>query len=95
MMKINSLLGTFLISGAMLSCIGCSKFLDQQPKDFASSTTFYKNVTQLKEVLNGAYSGLQNLYSGGGNLWAMTEMRSDNTTFEYNNEDRGTLQLEN
>lgn len=91
MMKITS----FLIVMAILCSLGCSKFLDQQPKDFASSTTFYKNVTQLKEVLNGAYSGLQSLYSGGGNLWAMTEMRSDNTTFEYNNEDRGTLQLEN
>lgn len=78
-----------------IASAGCSKFLDQQPQDFASSTTFFKNVTQLREVLNGGYAGLQGLYSAGGNLWAMTEMRSDNTTFEYNNEDRGTLQLEN
>jgi hypothetical protein len=75
--------------------LGCNKFLDQQPQDFASSTTFYQNATQVKEVLNGAYGGLQSLYAAGGNFWALTEMRSDNTTFEYNNEDRGSLQLEN
>lgn len=85
----------YLVCGLLLISTGCNKFLDQKPKDFASSTTFYTTVTQVKEVLNGAYSGLQNIYSGGGNLWALTEMRSDNTTFEYNNEDRGTLQLEN
>lgn len=91
-MKYKYLIGLFYI--AITAC-GCSKFLDQQPQDFASSTTFFKNVTQLKEVLNGGYAGLQNLYNADGNLWAMTEMRSDNTTFEYNNEDRGSLQLEN
>lgn len=91
-MKSTYLIGVVLIT---MVAAGCNKFLDQQPKDFASSTTFFKNVTQVKEVLNGAYGGLQDLYRDGGNLWAMTEMRSDNTTFEYNNEDRGTLQLEN
>lgn len=85
----------YLVCGLLLISTGCNKFLDQTPKDFASSTTFYTTVTQVKEVLNGAYSGLQNIYNGAGNLWALTEMRSDNTTFEYNNEDRGTLQLEN
>lgn len=78
----------------LLMASGCSKFLDQKPQDFASSTTFFTTPTQINEVMNGAYSGLQTLYSGGGDFWGMSEMRSDNTTFEYNNEDRGSLQLE-
>lgn len=76
---------------------GCSKFLDRQEKltDFASSATFYNTPTQINEALSGVYSSLRSLYSDGGDFWAMTEMASDNTTFEYNNQDRGSLELEN
>lgn len=81
----------------MLLVSGCTKFLARQENltDFVSSTTFYKTPTQIDEALNGAYSSLRSLYSAGGNFWGMTEMTSDNTTFEYNNQDRGSLELEN
>jgi len=88
-----------LIIGIVLT--GCSDFLNQNPESFTSSSTFYKNKSQIDEALNGAYSGLQTLYGAslGGNapssaFWAMTEERSDNTTFEYNNANRGFLQRE-
>ncbi|MDR0791743.1 MAG: RagB/SusD family nutrient uptake outer membrane protein [Chitinophagaceae bacterium] len=85
----------YIIYASLILIGSCSKFLEQKPKDFVSSSNFYTNVTQLQEALTGAYSRLQNLYNPGGWLYGVTEMVSDNTTFEYNNEDRGTLQFEN
>lgn len=84
---------------ALIACAGagCNKFLQRQENltDFVSSTTFYKTPTQIDEALSGVYATLRSLYSAGGNYWGMTEMSSDNTTFEYNNQDRGSLELEN
>src|SRR5699024_628336 len=40
------------------------------------------------------YNGLQSLYGTDTAFWAMTEMRSDNTTFSYRVADRGALQRE-
>lgn len=84
---------------ALTACAaaGCNKFLQRQENltDFVSSTTFYKTPTQIDEAVAGVYSSLRSLYSAGGNFWGMLEMSADNTTFEYNNQDRGSLELEN
>ncbi len=78
----------------VIALSGCNSFLNQKPQDFVSSSTFYKNSNQIDEALNGAYNGFQTLYGTGTAFWAMAEERSDNTTFEYNVADRGSLQRE-
>lgn len=97
-MKNKKVIGLTLIA-LMLS--GCSSFLNQKPQSFVSSSTFYQTPSQIGEALNGVYHGLQIIYgarngaiANSSSFWAMTEERSDNTTFEYNNANRGALMRE-
>lgn len=90
---------TYFLWGFILAILatGCNKYLKRQESliDFTSSSTFYKTPQQIDEAVSGMYASLRGTYSAGGNFWAVTEMVSDNTTFEYNPVDRGSLQLEN
>lgn len=90
---------TYILWGFILVILasGCNKYLQRQESliDFTSSSTFYKTPQQIDEAVSGMYASLRGTYAAGGNFWAVTEMVSDNTTFEYNPVDRGSLQLEN
>lgn len=90
---------TYFLCGFILTVLasGCNKFLKRQESliDFTSSSIFYKTPEQINEAVSGMFASLRGTYSAGGNFWAVTEMVSDNTTFEYNPVDRGSLQLEN
>ncbi|GAA4799155.1 RagB/SusD family nutrient uptake outer membrane protein [Olivibacter ginsenosidimutans] len=73
---------------AVLTLGSCSKnFLAIDPETTANSDNFYKNQEEVEQAVNGAYNILQDL--GRLHLWLYGEMRSDNTTFQYNNQDRG------
>lgn len=66
---------------------GCKKdYLNLQPTDTQNSANFYKTKAQFVQAINGAYAPLQGLYTGS--FWAMGEMRSDNTSYEYDPYDR-------
>ncbi|MGF7039759.1 RagB/SusD family nutrient uptake outer membrane protein [Mucilaginibacter lappiensis] len=66
---------------------GCKKdYLNRQPTDTQNTTNFYKTPAQFTQAINGAYAPLQGLYNGS--FWAMGEMRSDNTSYEFNPNDR-------
>jgi len=66
---------------------GCKKdYLSLQPTDYENNANFYKTPTQFTQAINGAYAPLQGLYNG--TFWAMGEMRSDNTSYEFNPNDR-------
>jgi hypothetical protein len=76
----------FLILTA-LGIAGCKKdYLNRQPTDTQNTANFYKTPAQFTQAVNGAYAPLQGLYNGS--FWAMGEMRSDNTSYEYNPNDR-------
>ena len=95
-MKKTKVIGLILIA---LALSGCNGFLNQKPQSIVASSTFYKTPGQISEALNGVYHYLQVLYNAstlqaGDSYWAMTEERSDNTTFEYNPGGRGALQRE-
>lgn len=90
-MKKTKVIGLILIA---LALSGCNGFLNQKPQSFVSSDTFYQTPDQVNEGLNGVYHGLAVLYNAGSSYWAMTEMRSDNTTFQYNEGNRGALMRE-
>ncbi|ASU33102.1 RagB/SusD family nutrient uptake outer membrane protein [Mucilaginibacter xinganensis] len=70
-----------------ISIAGCKKdYLALQPTDTQNAGNFFKTPDQFKQAVNGAYQPLQGLYNGP--FWAMGEMRSDNTSYEYDPNDR-------
>ncbi|SDF40220.1 Starch-binding associating with outer membrane [Mucilaginibacter pineti] len=79
----------YLFILAAFATAGCKKdFLKLQPTDTQNQANFFKTEGQFRQAINGAYAPLQNLYNGY--FWAMAEMRSDNTSYEYNDGDRST-----
>lgn len=74
--------------GIGLSLTGCSRnFLDQEPESSLLGANFWKTESDLKQGVVGAYSSLRGM--GGFSYWVFGEMRSDNTTFQYNEPQRG------
>ena len=72
----------------MASVSGCKKdFLNQAPESSLTDVNFWKTESDLKQGVNGAYSSLRGL--GTFSFWLFGEMRSDNTTFQYNAPQRG------
>ena len=70
------------------SISGCKKdFLNQAPESSLTDANFWKTESDLKQGVNGAYSSLRGL--GTFSFWLFGEMRSDNTTFQYNAPQRG------
>lgn len=67
---------------------GCKKaFLEKAPESTLTGTNFWKTESDLKQGVVGAYRSLSNM--GSFSYWLFGEMRSDNTTFEYNAPQRG------
>ncbi|TCC96506.1 RagB/SusD family nutrient uptake outer membrane protein [Pedobacter hiemivivus] len=72
----------------LLNMQSCKKgFLEQPPESNLSGTNFWKTESDLKQGVNGAYSSLRGM--GSFSYWLFGEMRSDNTTFQYNAPQRG------
>jgi hypothetical protein len=70
------------------SFFGCKKdFLNQSPEANLTNSNFWKTESDLKQGVNGAYSTLRGM--GTFSFWLFGEMRSDNTTFQYNAPQRG------
>jgi hypothetical protein len=73
----------------LLICLlltACGKsFLDISPEQFQKEGNYFKTADQFVQALNGAYAPLQGLYTGSH--WVMTEMRSDNTSYQKNTGD--------
>lgn len=90
-MKINIILSLLIV--AFLS--GCKdSFLEIPSKTTLSATVYFKTQSDFEQAINGAYAPLRSLYNGTYGAWVMGEMRSDNTTYKYNPNDRGTIQPE-
>lgn len=69
----------------------CDNFLDIPSKTTLSTDVYYQSKEDFEQGLNGVYSILRSLYSGSDGAWAMGELRSDNTTYAFNPNDRGTI----
>ncbi|SEW51022.1 RagB/SusD family nutrient uptake outer membrane protein [Chitinophaga arvensicola] len=70
----------------------CNSMLDVKPNSFSSGSNYYKDEAQVMRAVNGCYGVLQNLYTS--DFWALTEMRADNTNYQYDESDRGAQQRE-
>lgn len=78
----------FSLLGIGLSLTACNKdFLNQEPESSLLGANFWKTESDLKQGVVGAYASLRGM--GGFSYWVFGEMRSDNTTFQYNAPQRG------
>ncbi|MCW3787968.1 RagB/SusD family nutrient uptake outer membrane protein [Plebeiibacterium sediminum] len=79
----------------MLCFISCDESFVEIPSETTLSTPIYFNTqSDFEQAINGAYAPLRALYNGTYGAWAMGELRSDNSTYKYNPNDRGTIQGE-
>ncbi|WP_143305616.1 RagB/SusD family nutrient uptake outer membrane protein [Chitinophaga vietnamensis] len=83
-------LSTIICLGITLA--SCNHMLDVKPESFSSGSNYYNTEAQIQRAVNGCYGELQNLYTS--DYWAMTEMRADNTNYQYDGSDRGAQQRE-
>jgi starch-binding outer membrane protein, SusD/RagB family len=71
---------------------GCQDVVNVQPETFSGTTTYYQTPDQMERSIFGAYAVLQTTYGSGatGPMWLLAEMRADNTTYEFNVQNRST-----
>jgi starch-binding outer membrane protein, SusD/RagB family len=81
-----------LIALLAIALNGCNSMLDVKPNSFSSGSNYYTTEAQILRAVNGAYGQLQGFYTG--DYWAMSEMRADNTNYQYDESDRGAQQRE-
>ncbi len=84
-----------LLTSFTLLFISCNddEFLDEMPVSSVGLGSFYQTEDQFVQAVNGIYSYL--MYFAGsnssamyyGSYWVLTELRSDNSTFQYNDTD--------
>jgi hypothetical protein len=93
MKKIHQFYLIMILASGMAT--GCHDELNVDPHTFVSDDIYYKTESQIQSAVNGIYNKLQDLYNGGdGSLYALAEMRADNTAFQYYDLDRGIQQRE-
>lgn len=86
----------YLFIAAVLLIFGqscSSEFLELTPESSVTTGNFYQTQNHFEQALTGVYSSLRSA-KGSVASWVMGEMRSDNTFYEYNNQNRGTGLLE-
>jgi len=77
----------------VLTFSGCKNYLNIEPEISQNGANYFKTKDQFLKAVNGAYAPLQDLFNG--QFWEMGEMRSDNTSYQFNNQDNsGTLRQE-
>ncbi len=79
-----------LISGLAL-CTGCSDFLDLDPKDKITGSTFFTTEEELRQAVTATYVPLREVVV---NEYFQGEMRSDNTHYEEIPSNRGMVYIE-
>lgn len=55
----------YLLTGIILFLsVGCNKFLEEDPTGFIPTTAYYKTESQIQAAVNGAYLGLDDMFTG-------------------------------
>jgi tetratricopeptide (TPR) repeat protein len=92
-MKIN--INIIAAAFGVMTLGACKKsFLELSSQTNLSTAVYFKTESDFQAAINGAYAPLRGAYDGYNGAWAMGEMRSDNSTYKYNPNDRGTIQPE-
>ena len=84
-----TLLFGFLLIGLMVLTTGCNEdeFLARTPPNRYTPNNFFETEEQIRDATIGLYPLARGLYTGA--IFNYAELRSDNTTFEYDRLDRG------
>lgn len=80
----------------MIILTSCSDFLDEKPISNVSVGSFFETSDQFEQAVNGAYRRLHAIYSGESGRGAVsnfTEIRSDNSTYQYNPVHQGWYEI--
>lgn len=83
----------YIIACLLMVVSSCKNLLDVEPYSFSSDQNYYENEGQILRAVNGAYASLQGLYTNDC-FYALTEMRADNTNYQFDETDRGAQQRE-
>jgi len=79
----------------LFTLTGCGEdFLNLPSKTSLSTTIYYKSRSDFEQGINGAYAPLRTMHNNIHGAWVMGELRSDNSTYKYNPNDRGTISPE-
>jgi starch-binding outer membrane protein, SusD/RagB family len=82
-----------LLTIVVLLSTRCSEsFIERSPFSQYTPEDFYKNEDQITQAVTGLYPIMRGFYTGAN--WTLGELRSDNTTFQYNAADRGSEAFE-
>lgn len=73
-----------LVVGGLLSACG-EDYLEVTPEHFQNANSFYQTEEQFIQAVNAAYAPLQGIYNS---FYHFAELRSDNTSYQYNISDR-------
>lgn len=58
-------------------------FLEPEPKTFVESSSYYQTADEAENGINAIYGKLQDLYDSPNYFFVLTELRSDNTTVQW------------
>lgn len=85
----NNILSLFMAAAIVVLTVGCNEeeFLDRAPFGTYTANNFYETEAQITEATTGLYPLSRGL--NANTLWQSQEFRSDNTTLQYNPNDRG------
>ncbi|MCO5234706.1 MAG: RagB/SusD family nutrient uptake outer membrane protein [Chitinophagaceae bacterium] len=83
-MKKIIIFGGFIICLMLLSC--SKEFLTKTDPTRLGVNTFFKDKDQIERALNGVYGQLQSITN---DEWLYSELTTDNTTVDFNPDDRG------
>lgn len=78
-----------IITGVIMCCllqVSCDKYLDKTDPTKVNADDFYKDQKAVEQAVNGVYGQLQGIVS---NQWIFNELPTDNTTIDFNPDDRG------
>ena len=82
--KLNKVLTAVLL---VVTCSCSDSFLELEPETFLNEQAFFNTPIQIEQTVNASYRSLRNLTDL--EYWVFLEMRSDNTSFQFFEADRG------
>ncbi|MCM5663865.1 RagB/SusD family nutrient uptake outer membrane protein [Galbibacter mesophilus] len=86
-----SIIYTVLTLGILTSSCNTDDFLTLEPSNSNTALSFFNTEKQINEGVTAIYTSHRGIYS---NQWKFGEFRSDNTSYQRNEADRGGARLE-
>jgi hypothetical protein len=82
----------YIVLSAIVLVWGCDDFLELEPATNYTALQFFRNEFEVDRAVTGIYARNRGIMANQQWLWG--EMRSDNTSFQFNPADRGGQRVE-